>query len=174
MKGQLAVRTPDEYLARLEEPRRTEVTRLHRLIRSTVPTLEPGILGGMLAYGPVHYRYASGREGDAARVAVASNASSISLYAFAADEGGWVAERYRERLPKAKVGKSCVRFKRLDDLDVKVLQQLLKEAASSEFPAHLGEVRDVAATRADLAGHRDRVARTRVSARRRVRTGQPS
>ena len=143
MKGQLAVRTPAEYLDRLEEPRRSEIERIHRLIRRTVPALKPCIVGGVLAYGPVHYRYASGREGDAARISVASNASAISLYAFAADEDGWVAERYRERLPKAKIGKSCVRFKRLDDLDQKALQQLLKEAASSEFPAHLGEVRDV-------------------------------
>jgi len=143
MKGQLDVRTPAEYLARLEEPRRREIERVHRLIRRTVPALKPCIVGGCLAYGPVHYRYASGREGDAARVAVASNASSISLYAFAADDRGWVAERYRARLPKASIGKSCVRFKRLDDLDLNAFQELLREAAAAAFPAHLGEVRDV-------------------------------
>src|SRR3712207_8055945 len=64
-------------------------------------------MGGMLGYGPFHYRYASGREGDACKLSIASNASYISLYCFAADENGYVAERYRESLPKAKIGKSC-------------------------------------------------------------------
>src|SRR5688572_4647832 len=111
MKGQLAVRTPAQYLSQLEEPRRTGVKRLDRLIRATVPDLKRCIMSGMLAYGPLHYRYASGREGDAARLGIASNARAISLYAFAADARGWVAERYRSRFPKASVGKSCIRFR---------------------------------------------------------------
>jgi hypothetical protein len=34
------------------------------LIRKLAPKLEPFIHSGMLAYGPSHYQYASGREGD--------------------------------------------------------------------------------------------------------------
>lgn len=41
----------------------------------------------------------------------------------------FVAERYRERLPKANIGKSCVRFKRLSDLDQNVLKELIRECA---------------------------------------------
>lgn len=129
MKGQLDVATPKEYLAALKEPRRSEVAKLDRLIRKTVPKLKPFILNGMLGFGPTRYTYASGREGDWFKIGVASNASYISLYACAADARGWVAERYRAKLPKAKIGKSCVRFKKVDDLDVKVLQALLKETA---------------------------------------------
>src|SRR5208282_1948581 len=125
MKGQLPVSTPEQYLARLDEPRKSEVARLDRLIRASVPHLERCIVSGMLAYGPVHYQYASGREGDSARITVASNASAISLYVLAADENGWLAERYRSRLPKAKIGKSCVRFKRIDDLPEAGLVTLL-------------------------------------------------
>src|SRR5688500_14973158 len=126
MKGQLPVRTAAQYLAHLDEPRRSEVARLHRLIRATVPRLEHRIMSGMLAYGPLHYRYASGREGDAARLSVASNASSISLYVFAVNDEGWLAEQYRKDFPNAKVGKSCVRFKRLDDLDAATLKRLFR------------------------------------------------
>ena len=142
MKGQLQVKTPEQYLARLEEPRRSEMKRLDELVQATVPTLERCIVSGMLAYGPVHYRYASGREGDTARLGIASNASAISLYVFAADENGWLAERYRAKFPKAKVGKSCIRFKRFADLDPRALKALLREAASVTFPAHRGEVHD--------------------------------
>ena len=133
MKGQLDVATPEEYIAALDEPRRGEVARLDRLIRETVPELEPHIRSGMIGYGPFHYRYASGREGDWFRVGLASNKKYISLYACAADERGYVAERYRDRLPKASIGKSCVRFKRVDDLDEGALRELLRETAAGTF-----------------------------------------
>jgi hypothetical protein len=85
--------------------------------------------------GPFHYRYASGREGEACKLSIASNASYISLYCYAADAQGYVAERYRDRLPKASIGKSCVRFKKLADLDQKALVALIKETAKMGLAA---------------------------------------
>src|SRR5262245_16590566 len=111
MKGQLNVETPAEYIAAVDASRRPDIVALDALIRAHAPELEPVIMGGMLGYGPFHYRYASGREGDACKLSIASNASYISLYCFATDEEGYVAERYAERLPKGDVGKTCVRFK---------------------------------------------------------------
>ena len=130
MKGQLKVSTPKEYLAKLKEPRKSDVTRLDKLIRKAAPKLKPFILSGALGYGPYHYKYASGREGDWFRIGVSSNASYISLYVTAFDQGEGVypAERYKAQLPKAKIGKSCVTFKKLDDLDEKALAALIKEA----------------------------------------------
>lgn len=134
MKGQkLDVKTPREYIASLEEPRKSEIARLDKLIRATVPKLKPHICAGMLAYGPFHYRYATGREGDWFKVGLASNKSYISLYCCAADERGYVAERYKKKLPGASIGKSCVRFKTVDDLDEKALKALLKETDKVGF-----------------------------------------
>ena len=133
MKGQLKAKTPAEYIDQLEEPRRSDVAALDKLIRKHAPKLEPIIAQGMLGYGPFHYKYASGREGDACRLAVASNASYISLYALGTDDDGYIAERYQEKLPKAKIGKACVRFKRLSDLDEKALVALIKETSKSKY-----------------------------------------
>jgi len=133
VKGQLDVATPEEYIAALAEPRRSEIAALDRLIRETVPELEPHIRSGMIGYGPFHYRYASGREGDWFRVGLASNKNYISLYACAADDRGYVAERYRERIGKASIGRSCVRFKKLADLDLDALRELLRETAAGSF-----------------------------------------
>ena len=129
MKGQLNVKTPAEYIAAVDDKRRSDIAALDALIRKHAPKLEPVIMGGMLGYGPFHYRYASGREGDACKLSIASNTSYISLYCFAADAKGSVAERYVDRLPKASIGKSCVRFKKLADLDEKALVALIKETA---------------------------------------------
>ena len=83
--------TPAEYIAAVDDKRRSDIAALDALIRKHTPKLEPVIIGGMLGYGPFHYRYASGREGDACKLSIASNASYISLYCFAADASGFVA-----------------------------------------------------------------------------------
>ena len=120
--------SPAAYLASLPEPRRSEIARIDAIIRAAVPGLAPCVTAGMLGYGPFHYRTASGREGDTARIALSSRARSISLHVCAADARGSLAERYRARLPRADVGKGCVRFERLDDLDRAALEDLLREA----------------------------------------------
>jgi hypothetical protein len=129
MYGQSDAKTHEDYIAALEEPRRGDVKALHELIRSTVPELEPVMTGGVLGYGPFHYTYASGREGDTALVAVASNKQYISLYVMAADpESGFIAGTYQPRLPKTSIGKGCIRIKRLADVDLDVIAELLQHA----------------------------------------------
>jgi Domain of unknown function (DU1801) len=130
MTGQLDVTTPAEYIAAVDDKRRPDIAALDALIRAHAPGLEPVIMDGMLGYGPFHYRYASGREGDACKLSIASNASYISLYCFAGDATGSVAERYVDRLPKAKIGKACVRFTKLASLDEEALVALIEETAT--------------------------------------------
>jgi Domain of unknown function (DU1801) len=119
----------EDYIAALDEPRRADVAALDALIREHAPGLEPVVAGKMLGYGPFHYRYASGREGDTTLLGLASQKRYISLYVLCANGGRYLAESYAERLPKASVGKSCVRFARLSDVDPAVLAELVTEAA---------------------------------------------
>jgi len=121
--------TPDEYLASVDDKRRADVVALDALIRETAPDLERVVRYGMLGYGPFHYRYASGREGDATLIALAAQKRYLSLYVLCATETGYLAETFAERLPKASIGKSCVRFTALARVDVDVLRELISEAA---------------------------------------------
>ena len=126
-----SAKTPEEYIAQLVEPRRSQIQQLHELIRQTVPNLEPTMRFGMLGYGTYHYKYASGREGDWAIIALASQKNYISLYVCAESDGKYLAEQYNEQLPKANIGKSCIRFKKAEDVDLGVIQRLLRDAAAS-------------------------------------------
>jgi hypothetical protein len=130
--------TPDEHIARLDEPRRGEIQRLHDLIRETAPDLAVEAGERMIGYGLYRYRYATGREGDAHLIGLASNKRSISLYVFCVTDGTYLAERYLERLPKASIGKSCIRFKRVSDLDLDTVRQLISEAVRLGPPAAAG------------------------------------
>ena len=126
-----AARTPAQYLAGLPDERRADLKALHSMIRRAAPALKPYMQSGMLGYGKYHYRYPSGREGDWCKLALASQKNYISLYVCAMDGGRYVADAFRSRLPKASIGKSCVRFKRLADVDAKVVQELLRRAVKA-------------------------------------------
>jgi uncharacterized protein YdhG (YjbR/CyaY superfamily) len=131
MKGKTNAKTHDQYIAEVEEKRRADIQVLHDMVREEAPELEPTMEFGMLGYGKYHYKYKSGREGEWMKIGIANNKQYISLYSCAADDDGYVAERYRGRLPKANIGKSCVRFKHLSDLDEETLRELIRETAAT-------------------------------------------
>ena len=130
MFKETSAKTPDQYIEGLEEPRRTDIRALHELIVREAPKLEPHIASGMLAYRRYHYKGKSkGTEGEWFHIGLASNKRYMSLYVMAADDNGYLAESYRDRLPKADIGRSCVRIKRLDDVDQGQLKELIRTGA---------------------------------------------
>jgi uncharacterized protein DUF1801 len=129
MYGSSKAKTPAAYLAELPEPRKKDITALHRLIRKAAPKLKPFMLGGMIGYGKYHYKSKSGREGDWAVILLANQKNYVSLYVCAVDDGKYVAETFKKELPKASIGKSCVRIKKLADVDLKVVERMITRAA---------------------------------------------
>ena len=126
MKGNTRAKNPASYINALPEPRKTELTTLNRLIQR-VTGLKPEMFWGMIGYGKFHYTYASGREGDWCSIALASQKNYISLYACMNRDGKYIAEMYKSKLPKASIGKSCVRFKKLSDVDLRTIEAMVKE-----------------------------------------------
>jgi hypothetical protein len=124
--------TPSEYLMALPEPRRSELKAIHAAIRKVAPRLKPYIAyaGTMIGYGPYHYRYASGREGDCPIVAISSRAQYISLYVSGSRSGQSIAEAAKAKLGKVSVGKACIRFKKLADLNMAAAMELVREASA--------------------------------------------
>lgn len=106
---------------------------LDGLIRESAPDLAPVISYGMLGYGPYRYRYESGREGDGVRIALASQKNYISLYVSCSNEKGDLTEQYKDRLPKANIGKCCVRFRRTGDVDIEEIRSLVKESLTAQL-----------------------------------------
>ncbi|MSR43235.1 MAG: DUF1801 domain-containing protein [Pedosphaera sp.] len=140
MKAPAHITTPDQYIAALPEPRRAAIQTLHNAIRKAAPSLKSEIGYGMLAYGPFHTTYASGREVDTWAVCLASQKNYISLYvggclanqenpAGSCENKSYLPDRYLLQLGKVSVGKACIRFKKLEDLNLKVAMELVKKAA---------------------------------------------
>lgn len=121
-------KTPQEYIDLIDEPRKSEIIKLDKLIQKTVPNLEPFIISGMIGYGKYRYKTKSNREGDWCVIALASQKNYISVYVCAVDGDQYVAEKYKNQLPKADIGKSCIRFKKTEDIDLDVLEEIIKKA----------------------------------------------
>ncbi len=98
--------TPAEYIDMLEEPRKSDIASSTRMIRKNAPDLEPHIASGMLAYGHYHYKGKT-TEGEWFHIGLASNKRYISLVRHGRrHEDGYLAESFKERLPKADIGRS--------------------------------------------------------------------
>ncbi len=78
--------------------------------------------------GSYHYRYASGREGDWFLVGFAPRKQSLTLYIM---DGFAEYETLLERLGKHSTGKACLYIKRLDDVDMGVLEDLVRQCVAS-------------------------------------------
>jgi hypothetical protein len=117
------------YMASLPEERRAPMRALDALIRKTVPGLKPHFAQNMLGYGSFKYTNYKKELIDWPTVALASQKQYISLYVCAVEDGAYVAERHAKELGKVSVGRSCIRFRRLEDVDLKALARVLKLAA---------------------------------------------
>jgi hypothetical protein len=123
-----------------------DVRALDALIKKSAPKLAPVVQGAMLTYGAFQYRYATGREGTSARLAIACRKSGISLYVNCVDQNGYIAEQFADRFVKAKVGKSCIAFKRLADLGEKDVVALIKLAARTKGAGEVEKSRSAASS----------------------------
>ena len=121
-----------EFLAALPADRLDTMTTVHQAIRKTVPKLAPFIMSGMggplIAYGKYRYKSASGREGDWFLIGLVAGKTGYALHLCVGDKGGYLVERHAAKLGKVKTGRSCINFKKLEDLKLDVAMGLVKQA----------------------------------------------
>ena len=85
---------------------------------------EPKMWGPtMIGFGSYHYKYASGHEGDAMLIGFSPRKAEFSLYVSATGNDN---KKLLEKLGKYKMGKACIYFKKLSDLNIDILEQLSK------------------------------------------------
>jgi len=118
-------------MAAVEEPKRSELLTLHNLIRQMLPDFQPVMLSGFMGYGQFHYKGKT-CEGEWFRVGLSANKTGISIHICAGDANGYFPEQARDRLGKATVGRSCIRFKKLQDINLETVKELLEKTRTSE------------------------------------------
>ena len=125
--------TIDELLRSLPDDRRETVTALHKAIRKAVPKLAPAVMSAMgpspiIGYGKYRYRSASGREGEWFLIGLVPGKRDYSVHICVGDKDSYLVERNAAKLGKVKVGRSCINFKKLEDLKLDAVIGLMKQA----------------------------------------------
>jgi len=113
----------DAYLASRASPEQLTDCRALMAICERVTQQQPKMWGpSIVGYGSYSYKYASGHSGDACLIGFAIRGRDLVIYVVAVDPD---QVALLARLGKHKMGKSCLYFKRLADLDVQVLEALI-------------------------------------------------
>lgn len=120
--------TVTQYIASVPADRRTSIEELHALIQKTVPALKPYFAYNMLGYGSFPYKNYKKEDIEWPVIAVANQKNYISLYVCSVVDGKYIAETHAKDLGKVSVGKSCIRFKKIEDVDLPTLKKVLKLA----------------------------------------------
>ena len=113
----------EDYLAAIRPDQKQEDCRVISAMMERLTGHPPKMWGSsIVGFGSYHYKYESGREGDALRTGFAARAQNISIYIMPGyqDFGDELS-----RLGKHKIGKSCLYIKRLSDVDEDVLEEML-------------------------------------------------
>ena len=117
-----------EYFDQLPNDRKEAMEFLDKFIKKVAPTLKPVFSYNMPGYGTFKYKNYKGEIIDWPTIGLASQKNYISVYVCAVESGEYIAEKHKSELGKVSVGKSCIRFKKIEDLDLKGLEKVIRLA----------------------------------------------
>lgn len=139
---QSKAKTVDEYLAALPEDRRETLQAIRSVILKKLPKgYEEGMQYGMIGYFVPHSLYPAGYHCDPKQplpfAGLASQKNHMSLYFMCVygnpEQERWFREAWTRTGKKLDMGKSCVRFKRLEDVPLDVIGETVKRVPVKKF-----------------------------------------
>lgn len=105
-----------------DETKRKDAFELVKIMQEVIH-FEPKMWGpSIIGFGSYHYKYASGHEGDAPLVGFSPRKTAISLYIYTSPEN---REELLSKLGKHKASKGCIYIKKLADIDVEALKNMI-------------------------------------------------
>ena len=125
------------YLASQPEPKRGEMGDLHKRILMIRPKCKLWFLDGKndggkvvsnpnIGYGSYAMQYTDGSTREFYQVGLTATTSGISVYIMGIEDKKHLAERFGNDLGKANVTGYCIRFKKLDDINIDVLESAIR------------------------------------------------
>lgn len=134
-----AAATPEQYLDELPPDRREVVAAVLDVVRRSMPAgFEEGMAWGMVTWSVPQSRYPDTYNGQPlAYVSLAAQKQHYALYLMGAFGDGEAEREFRARWEatgrRLDLGKSCLRFRRLADLDLDLVSELVASTSVEEF-----------------------------------------
>ena len=126
-KTQPTAASVGEFLQALPKPQQREDSLALDALMRKVTGYEPILWGKIVGYGRFDYCYPTGRSGKWFGLGFAPRATELSIY-LSLGGGEEPFSEILARLGKYKMGAGCLYLKRLSDVDLTVLAELLTEA----------------------------------------------
>jgi hypothetical protein len=134
-----------EYITSQPEPKRSDMQQLHQLALQALPGCKLWFLDGKdsenktvsnpnIGYGLQTMKYAGGKTRDFYQVGLSANATGISVYIMGLDDKTYLAQTYGKSLGKASVTGYCIKFKKLKDINLDVLEAAIKFGGQPQSP----------------------------------------
>ena len=140
---QSAATTPEEYIASLPEDRREAIQRLREVIRENLPQgFSEEMQYGMMGWAVPHSLYPAGYHCDPKTalpfLGMASQKNFVALYHMGiyADDAllNWFTSEYpKYSKRKLDMGKSCIRFKKMEDIPYELIGQLAAKMTPQDW-----------------------------------------
>jgi hypothetical protein len=139
--------TVAQYLAELPAERHAAITAVRQLVLDNLdPAYQETMQYGMIGWSVPHAVYPAGYHTDAKQplpfAALASQKNHMALYLMCTYLGGeddpeaqWFRTAWAKTGKKLDMGKSCVRFKKLDDLALDVIAEAVRRMPAQGFIA---------------------------------------
>jgi hypothetical protein len=139
-------KTVKEYLASLPKDRRDAISAIRKVILANLPKgYEECMSYGMIGYVVPHSIYPSGYHCDPKLPMPFANLASqknhmalyvMTVYGHSATEK-WFRRAWLAAGKKLDMGKCCVRFRKLEDVPLKVVGELIARVPVKEYLAHI-------------------------------------
>jgi len=129
LKTKLNNASVDKFLKGIkDEQTRADCFQIVEIMKKATKA-EPKMWGtSIVGFGDYHYKYESGREGDWFVAGFSPRKQNLTLYAM----GGFhKREDLLKKLGKHSLGKGCLYIKKLEDVDTKVLKDLVTAAVKT-------------------------------------------
>ena len=114
----------DAFVGAVDHQRRREDAQTVKAMMERVTAWEPRMWGAsIVGFGEYHYKYESGREGDFLITGFSPRKKALTIYIM---PGFTRYDTLMGKLGKFKTGKSCLYINKLDDVDLSVLEELIR------------------------------------------------
>jgi len=126
LKTKVNDQSVERFLDSVDDEKKREDSYTVLNLMKKVTGAEPKMWGNsIVGFGTYHYKYASGREGDWMQTGFSPRKQNLTLYIMS---GFSRYEDLLSKLGKYKTGKSCLYIRKIEDIDLEVLEELIGQS----------------------------------------------
>jgi len=126
-----------KYIDSQPEPKRSDMQTMHDIILKVSPACKLWFLDGTndegkvvsnpnVGYGSRDHKYADGTISEFYQIGLSANKTGISVYIMGIEDKKFLAETFGKELGKASVTGYCIKFKTLKDINVEILEAVIR------------------------------------------------